>query len=190
MTTTELQTQSEAEERMFRFWMDRLFNVAATMDSNQWSIGDVLADGFKRFGNRSLIEARRITLMSPQSIKLALDTVTAFPEGKRNAKLKFITHARIRSIPDGEAQMEFFELAQAEGWDDIKVELEINKNQLRPNATKVDPSLYRLNNLFQFGRDFNRLEQSFPELPEGQQVAVKDEVRKLVQKLNSWLEGA
>lgn len=187
MTQAEIQTQQEAEARMFQFWCERLSNAASSMDKDQWSLADILADGSTRFGSKALIEAKQITLMSPQSIKLACETAQAFPTGKRNQKLKFISHARIKSIPDDDAQMEFFELAQAEGWDDLKVESEIKRNQLKPNASKVDASLYRLDNLFQFSRDFNKLEKSFGSLPPGQQTAIKSEVQNLIKRLNDWL---
>lgn len=190
MTTAEIQTHNETVHLLFQEWAAQLKHAAWAMDCNQWQLADIMADGVRRFGAQSISAARDITLMSPQSIKLALDTVTAFPEDKRNGNLKFITHARIRSIQDPESQMEFFELAQAEGWNDLQVEHHINVKQLKANATKTDKSLFQLDHLFQFGRDFNKLDSTFSTLPPGQQAAVKDEIKKLVGKLSTWLANA
>jgi hypothetical protein len=187
MTDNQMMTQKEAEERIFQQWQNRLRIASEQTDRHQWMIADLLKEGIDRFGPKAGAAAKDITLFSPQNMKLLAETAAAFPPEKRNRKWRLLTHARIKAIDDQSRQMEFFELAQAEGWDDIQVADEITRNQLVDNRTKVNKELFQLNELFQFGRNFNRFQKHFDTLPQGQKQVAIDEAKALVSKLEKWL---
>lgn len=183
--TEKPQTETAAVARLRDEWTAQLFKIHRSFDGSQWDLARHLAEGEKKFGTDALKDAADITHFSPQSIRTAIETANAFPEP--NPNLTFVTHSRALNLPP-EGQKEFFELAGAEGWDDIEATSELARKAAETARKKPTKELFQLETVFSFNRQFTKLEQNFDKLPEGQKPEIKDELVALARRIIEWAE--
>jgi hypothetical protein len=113
MTATSLPSPKLVEQSSD--WFETYQSLAAARDDANWAIADLIADTRRNGSATTATEMSKGLDVARVKLSNVVRIATAFPPGKRNARLSFEVHAQLSCLPD-DTRFETLELAAAEGW--------------------------------------------------------------------------